>query len=124
MLYDGIIVIGMLMLAGVLALPVTGGEYQAFRDVGYTLFLFAVWFAYLGLCWTLAGQTLGMRAWRIRITSPGGQAINWRTSLLRFAVSLLGALLLGAGYWMALLNPERLCWHDRASGTRLVRVSD
>lgn len=124
MLYDSLIVVGMLLLAGAIALPVTGGEQQAFRDLFFTLYLLGVWFLYLGACWTLAGQTLGMRAWKVRLSGIDGSGLSWRTSLVRFLVSLVSGLALGAGFWTSLLHCERACWHDRASHTRLLRLQD
>jgi uncharacterized RDD family membrane protein YckC len=118
MLYDALIVLGLLIIAGALALPVTGDRMQAGRDVPYTLYLVGVWFAYLGWCWTRGGQTLGMRAWRVHLETD--RPVGWRTSALRFLVSLLSAAALGLGFWLSLLRSDRACWHDRASGTRLV----
>ena len=119
--YDTVVVIGLLLLAGALSLPLTGDRHQAFRDPVYTVFLLAVWFAYLGFCWTRGGQTLGMRAWRIRIIDDAGKRVGWRASAIRFGVSLLAAAPLGLGFWWSLGDAGRRTWHDRASGTRLVR---
>jgi len=120
--YDTLIVLALLMLAAAVALPVTGGAQQAFRDVPYTLYLAAVWFAYLGWCWTRGGQTVGMRAWKVRLRTGRETLPGWHAVGIRFAVSLVSALCLGAGFWLSLFRPDRACWHDRASGTRLVRV--
>lgn len=122
LVYDALIVVALLMLATAAALPVTGTGQQAFRDILYTLYLFAVWFVYLGWCWTHGGQTVGMRAWRVRLISARGTAPDWRAAGIRFLVSLGSALCLGAGFWLSLLDPARACWHDRVSGTRLVRM--
>jgi uncharacterized RDD family membrane protein YckC len=120
-LYDAVILMGLLMIAGALALPVSG-ERVAFRDIPYTLFLLAVCFAYLGWCWTRAGQTLGMRAWRVRIVSLDGGNVGWIASAIRFLVGLLSAAAAGLGFLYALIDPDHRCWHDLASGTRLVRL--
>lgn len=122
MLYDGVLIVGLLFIAAALALPVTGTRFQAARDPGYTLFLAGVWFAYLGYFWTRHGQTLGMRAWRVRLLAGPGARVSWAASALRFAVALLAILPAGAGYWWALIHPRKACWHDLASGTRLVRM--
>lgn len=122
MFYDGVIIIGLLMLAAAAALPVTGGQRQALRDPVYTVYLVAVWFTYLAWCWTRGGQTLGMRAWRVRICGFDGRPVTWRASLMRFATSLLSALALGVGFVWALRGPDKAAWHDLASGTRLVKV--
>lgn len=122
MLYDSLVILALLLIAAFLALPVTGGESQAFRDPVYTGFLLLPWYLYLAWCWMHGGQTLGMRSWRIVLcTSPGSAPLTWRRSLLRFLVALASGLLLGAGFFAALIDPERRCWHDRASGTVLRR---
>ncbi|NIV31049.1 MAG: RDD family protein, partial [Anaerolineae bacterium] len=107
MVYDGLVVVALLILAGAIALPITGSEQQAFRDPLYTLYLIAVWFAYLGWCWTRGGQTVGMRAWKARIVTLEGHPPGWRASSIRFVMSLLSALPLAAGFWMSVLHRER-----------------
>ena len=78
--------------------------------------LFYCWF------WTHGGQTLGMRAWRIRVVGRDGQEVGWGRAVGRFFAAWLSALPAGAGFWWSLIDPQRLCWHDRLSGTVLVRV--
>lgn len=127
MTYDALIVTGLLLLAGAIALPLTGDSQQAFRDFWYTAYLFAVWFLYLAWCWTHGGQTLGMRAWKTHLAGEPDGKVGWRASLVRFGVSLVSAAAFGAGFWSAWLHADRSCWHDRASHTRLWRqvpVSD
>lgn len=77
---------------------------------------------YAVLSWRKGGQTLGMRPWRLRVVSAGGLAPpSWRALGLRYTVATLSTLLVGAGFWWAWVDRDRLTWHDRASGTRLVR---
>ncbi len=46
-----------------------------------------------------------------------------RTQLIRrFLVGIPSLLLGGLGFWWAWIDRDRLTWHDRASGTRMVRV--
>jgi len=77
---------------------------------------FFTWF------WTHGGQTLGMRAWKVRVTTPDGQPINQQQANTRFAWAAISAAALGTGFLISLIDPERLTWHDRFSHTRLVRV--
>ncbi len=72
--------------------------------------------------WRRGGATLGMRPWRLRVVSAadGGNApvaALWR----RYAVGTLSLLFAGAGFWWAWFDRDRLTWHDRASGTRMLR---
>ena len=77
---------------------------------------------YTTASWYRGGQTLGMRPWRLRLVSlqgrPPTRAAVWR----RYAVGTMSLLAGGLGFWWAWLDRDRLAWHDRASGTRLVRV--
>jgi uncharacterized RDD family membrane protein YckC len=120
MAYDGIIVLALLLLAGLLALPFAGQDTRALADPLFTLYLLAVWFAYFAWCWRRAGMTLGMRAWRLRLNATNGRRPSWRQCLVRFAVALVSAGMLGAGFAWALFDRQRRCWHDLASGTVLV----
>ena len=77
---------------------------------------------YATLSWRRGGQTIGMRPWRLKVVDSGGAtpapARLWR----RYAVGSLSLLAAGAGFWWAWIDRDRLTWHDRASGTRLVRA--
>jgi uncharacterized RDD family membrane protein YckC len=84
--------------------------------------LFAIGCLFFAGFWTHGGQTLGMKSWRIRLVTDDGRPLRWGTALLRCLVALLSWACLGAGFWSALLDRERRTWHDRLSGTRLVRT--
>lgn len=120
MLYDGVVVVALLMLAAAVALALRTGSLTAGRDPFYTLYLAAVWFLYLAWSWRHGGMTLGMRTWHVRIEAVRGGVPGWWQCLVRFAVALLSAGAAGLGFAAALFDAERRTWHDRASGTRLV----
>lgn len=75
--------------------------------------------SYYVICWRKQGQTLGMKAWRLRTQQPGHHLITLRQAWLRVLLAPLSLALLGAGYLMALL-PAHHCWHDTATGTEVV----
>jgi len=76
---------------------------------------------YAVLSWRTGGQTLGMRPWRLRVRARDGGRASLGALWLRFAVATVSLLAGGLGFWWAWVDRERLTWHDRASGTRLVR---
>lgn len=78
--------------------------------------------AYATVSWRRGGQTLGMRPWRVKLVSADQQPASWRALWIRYAVGTLSLLAGGLGFWWAWWDRERLTWHDRASGTRLVRL--
>jgi uncharacterized RDD family membrane protein YckC len=99
-------------------------EYVApFTPLGWLLWI-ACWLvagAYAVLSWRRGGQTLGMRPWRLRVVGPDGANASTRALVRRYAAGTLSLLAAGAGFWWALFDRDRLTWHDRVSGTRLVR---
>jgi uncharacterized RDD family membrane protein YckC len=72
--------------------------------------------------WAHGGQTLGMRAWRIRVVSQDGTPLSWPRALSRFATAVLALLPLGLGLWWGIFDGQRRGWHDRLTNTRVVRV--
>jgi len=143
--YDGLLLIGILFFATAILLPFRGG--QAFQgDFGYSAYLLAVVFVFFGWFWTRGGQTLGMRAWNIRLTSANGSAITWSQAALRFLpgllclvlfklgtivlpgavklTALLSLVLFGVSFLWALIDREKRCLHDLIAGTRMARLSE
>jgi uncharacterized RDD family membrane protein YckC len=68
--------------------------------------------------WTHGGQTLGMRAWRLKLISIGGDPVNWKQALWRFAAAIPSVSAFGLGLFWLLLTGSVMP-HDRLSGTRL-----
>ena len=126
LLYDVFPMLGVWFLIGVIALIAHRGEAIHADTLAGWLELIALWTVtglYAVLSWRNGGQTLGMRPWRLRVTAADGTAPAWRALWLRFAVATPSLLLGGLGFWWAWLDRDRLTWHDRASGTRMVRVA-
>jgi uncharacterized RDD family membrane protein YckC len=102
LLYDLLLVVALAFAATFALLPLTRGEAiltstQGFVGHAYHAVLALLAFAYFGWSWTRSGQTLGMRAWRIRLLDADGRRLGWAGSLVRF--------LLGAGLvWLAALG--------------------
>lgn len=121
MMYDAVILLGLLMVASALALPF--GEMQKFalQDFWFTFWLIVVCFAYLGGCWHYFGMTVGMRAWRVILLSSDSGKISWARCLLRFLLGSLSLAAFGAGFIWSLIDQQKRGWHDIAGHTVLVR---
>ncbi|MDX2418301.1 MAG: RDD family protein [Xanthomonadales bacterium] len=121
MLYDTVILLGLLILATAVALPFGDVNKVAMRDFWFTLWLLAVCFAYLGGCWRYGGMTVGMRAWRVRLVSYDDQTISWPRCLLRFFAGVVSVGALGLGILWALVDSKNRGWHDLAARTILIK---
>lgn len=124
-LYDALPVLSLWFVAAMLALALTGGALdvrQMPHKVLVQALLLAFTAAYFVISWRRGGQTIGMRAWRLRIVRADGTALDTRQAIVRFGVSLISLAALGLGFWWALFDAQNRTWHDMAAGTVMVRL--
>lgn len=67
-------------------------------------------------------RTVGMKSWHLYVVNKEGLNPSLTQLIMRYIVATFSTLLLGFGFWFALLSRENLTWHDVLTGTRLVRV--
>ena len=119
--YDSLLIIAALYAAAIPAVWMTGGAVPPSEPWFQAWLVFVAWL-YLASSWTRGGQTLGMRAWRCRLVTAGGEPVGWGRAVARFAAAAVSWASLGLGFWWSLADPERRTWHDRWTGTRIVLV--
>ena len=118
--YDLLVLLGIVFIAA-LPLPwfdqITGGA-----ELGLwikRLYLLGVCFAYFGGFWIKGGQTLGMKAWQLRVIQKDERALGWRDAVKRFTGLCLAVITLGLGFfWMP--NDTRHSYWDKLCGTRVI----
>ncbi|MBB1293097.1 MAG: putative RDD family membrane protein YckC [Pseudoalteromonas rhizosphaerae] len=52
--------------------------------------LVVVALVFFGYFWTKSGQTIGMRAWRLKVQTRDGKLISWSQAVIRSVTALLG----------------------------------
>jgi uncharacterized RDD family membrane protein YckC len=117
LLYESVLVFAIAFFAGFAFLLASGAaQLEGWLLHAHQAFLVAVLGAYFLWCWLRGGQTLAMKAWRIRL-----DGVTPRRALARFllAVALVPT---GIGLLWALVDRDRQFLHDRIAGTRLVRA--
>lgn len=105
--YDALILVSLLMLATALATlfseliapGLNTRQPDALRHhPAFHLWLLAWWFGYYSWSWRKGGQTVGMRAWRLRLLSQlGNRPSHWQIAI-RLAIAAFAAALLLAAY--------------------------
>ena len=128
MVYDLLLLAALLMFSTLFVMGISGqlgGPNPAGPSgitpgaIWFQLFIMLLTWAFYAGFWTLSGQTLGLKTWRLRVVTVDGQRVPlWRSSL-RFAVALLSIACAGLGFFWAWTNAQRRTWHDLASGTRV-----
>lgn len=143
MLYEGVLLFGVVMLAGFLYSLFTQQRHALQGRSGMQAFLFVVLGLYFVWFWSHSGQTVAMKTWHVRLVDTAGQPVGplralgryllawlwflpallastlagWHTSGEMSAAALIGVLL------YALLTqalPGRQTPHDLICGTRLI----
>ncbi len=132
MLYDSLLILALLFMAGFLNLFIqiqVFGEEQlkAMTEQGYNLggpffytTLLVIIYGFFGFFWTRSGQTLGMQAWRIKIVDRENHLITPLQSIIRFLVAIPSLSLAGAGLLWALVDQKKRSWQDLASSSRVI----
>jgi len=123
MAYDWLLLASILFATTFVLILLRGGEAIRPGTWWYGVVLIAVAFLFYGWCWTHGGQTLGLRAWKLRVVTDEGEPLSWLDAARRFAASTVLLLPPGLGLIGSLLDPKRRCWHDKLSRTRLDRLS-
>lgn len=119
-LYDALVVAALFMLTTLIVLAFRRGEAVGPGNTLFQLSLLATAaFFYVGF-WATGGQTIGMRAWRIRVERQTGEPLDWRTALSRFIAGLICMLPAGLGLLWMILDRRKLTWYDRMTSTRVV----
>ena len=152
-IYDSFLLIAVLFLAMAMLLLISGGhEFQAGNPL-ITAYILLVSFIFFGWFWTHGGQTLGMRAWKLRLQQKNGNPINWQHAAVRFVtalpawivfiigIAMVADIQLATYSWLNQLSTltEWLIfvvgitwligdqwpdgWRDKISGTRIVKIS-
>ncbi|GAA3752557.1 RDD family protein [Terriglobus aquaticus] len=109
--------VGVAFLLAVAAAGMAGGALPtglfALGASAVTLLLFGV--GYLLLSFTLSGQTVGMRYARIALCTFGDDNPTRSAMRRRLFAMGLSAVSLGLGFAWAMLDDDKLGWHDRIS---------
>ena len=117
-IYDALLLLAVLFFATAIGLFFNSG--QAFAgQYFFSLYLLGISYLFYAWFWTHGGQTLGLRAWKIKLCKPDGGDIDWRSASLRFFAAILSWACLGLGFLWCLFDKKSLCWHDHLSKTHL-----
>jgi uncharacterized RDD family membrane protein YckC len=140
--YEGLLLFGVLMLAGWLYSGLTQQRHALHGRLGLQLFLFLVLAVYFVWFWTHGGQTVALKAWRLRITTADGRPLSQVRALARYLTAWLwfipslaaiamadlhsglaiGSTILAgvlAYALLSMLHPQRQFFHDVVCGTRV-----
>lgn len=137
MLYDSLLAIAVYMFFGAIGVGIFSLFIQAgIIDLGneqelssllnntplyqgiYQFYVFSCVGFFYAIFWHKGGQTLGMRAWRLKVQHTNGQCLSLFTAVSRVCWSLLGI-----GNLFILLNGNKLALQDKMTHSEVVVLS-
>jgi uncharacterized RDD family membrane protein YckC len=104
---------------GVAVVPATAGAWV----YAYRAGLIGVIGGYYVINWLRSGQTLGMRAWRLRVVTEEGRPPALKAAVLRAVFGALAWMPAALGVLWLYVDPDHLALHDRWSRTRVIRLA-
>jgi len=128
LLYDALLLAALLMMFtggalffthGDAVVPATAGAWVYVYRAGLVLLIAG----YYLINWLRSGQTLGMRAWRLRVVTDSGRPLPWSAAVRRALFGALAWAPAALGVLWLYLDPDHLALHDRLSRTRVVHLS-
>lgn len=118
--YDGLLALAIVFLGTLPLVILNAGEAIPAHTWWYRLYLVLLVGGYFVFFW-VRGETLGMKSWRIMLVGTNGGPVGVRQAVVRAGAAVLSWLPCGAGFLWSLVDRNGLAWHDRLSGTKLVR---
>jgi uncharacterized RDD family membrane protein YckC len=121
MLYESVLLFGIWFLAVWIFQFASGTlDISGWRRTLAQAFILSVFASYFLWCWLRGGQTLAMKAWRIRVVMKDGhRPIAPLPALLRFAYALF-LVPTCISFLSTVFDRDRQFLHDRLAGTLLI----
>ena len=124
-LVDGLVLLAVNLIVGLVALLVAGGS-SATDEAAAGNMLLQIFYHAIGLAYTTFflgrfGATPGKMDCRLKVVFPDGRPIGYARALGRQLAEYLSGMLLMFGYLMAAFDSEKRTLHDRICSTRVVR---
>ncbi len=149
LLYDSAALFSVLFVASALVVvpaQMVWGITNISDHVLFQVLLGLVVLVFYGWFWTHGGQTLGLRAWHMRMVRIDGGKPGWTDVLKRIGApvllwlpghlgltyfgfdpaqaALIALIPFGTGLLWILVDKRKLAWHDHLSGTRPILARD
>ena len=118
-MYDSLLILALWFLTGFIWVPLSGDVVTGFA---FQLTLLVETVGFYAYCWHKNGETLGMRAWHIRLVDESGNSVIVKQIALRAMVAPFSLACAGLGYLWLFIGDDKQTWHDKASKTLVVHL--
>lgn len=115
-IYDWLLVIALMMVLSTPVIALLDDAISPANNI-YRAAMLLVAFVFFAGFWTYGGQTLGMKAWRLKLRRLDGSSAPFARAALRFLFAAIALMPAGLGFVWMLWDKDGLAWHDRWSDT-------
>lgn len=128
MVYDGLILIALYIMVGFAVVAVikatNNDQFPGTLPAAVNMSLmFIIAFFYYSDSWRRRqGQTVGMKAWGIKLVNNNDGPIQLSQCMLRVGIGFFSLVTFGLGFLWPLFDKQQRSWHDIASLTRQVFI--
>ncbi len=120
LLYDSLLVLAILFVATFLALLINKGESYGPNHFGFLTYLISSASFYFLWCWTKSGQTLGMKAWKLKLKTCSLNRLTLKQASLRLLCGTFCLLFFGIGLLWCLFDKNKQSLADRLCDTKTI----
>jgi uncharacterized RDD family membrane protein YckC len=80
--------------------------------------------SFYGFFWRRVGQTVAMKAWKLRLVRTDGKPLTLTLCLIRAGLGFFAFAIFGLGYLWAIVDSNNEALHDKLTKTRVVSIED
>ena len=122
LIYDSLVVIGIMLSLSLLLVLLNGGSTEENKFASLIQFLIITFsgpcfYTYFWLANN--GQTLGMQAWKIQLIS-NNNGLSVKDCLYRCFISIISFLIFGIGYFLILFRKDNKSLADLLTNTQII----
>ena len=129
MFYDALLALSFVLVFGFFSMVIVQSVFglenvEAGSKTAKIFFVYIMVLCFVSYAWfwTHGGQTLGMRAWKIKLVQDNGLPVTWTQAFFRCFYSLISWIPFGAGYLWMLVDKNKRTWHDKASHSNIIDI--
>lgn len=123
-IYDVFPILAIFLLTSLLVTLIRKGDIVEPHTFWFSFLIFFELAIYYIYSWKVGGQTLGMRAWKMKIipNQPNKATLTWTEAVLRFIAGILSFLLLGLGLFWKPFTKNKSSWMDTISHSQVKTI--
>lgn len=121
-IYDALILIAIWMLVTWFYIICFGEVLSVYQRSLLQIFLWLSAGVYFIFSWYKGGQTLALKAWKMKVVSQANTGLSFKVCFLRYVLASVMMMLFGLTLLWAFVDKDRLFLHDRLLKTKCIQL--